>query len=85
VVRHQRVHATRVVDEKSYHRYWGGTYSQNVADDNLAADKPVEYQQLNQRYNQMVQDMTEGVSAAKVEHGQVADNQLAHQVTITLV
>jgi hypothetical protein len=33
----------------------------------------------------MVRDMTDGVSLAKAEHGRVADNQLAHQVTITLV
>ncbi|MEO7735559.1 MAG: hypothetical protein ABIY55_31685, partial [Kofleriaceae bacterium] len=79
-----QVHATRVVGAERYHRYWDGTDSPNIAADNFAVARPVEFGELVARYDLMIAALTAGVRTAIEEHGRVAGNKLGREITVVL-
>ena len=81
----EQLHATRVVGGVRYHRYWDGTYSANVATDNLQATNRAAYDELNAKHGEMQAWMTARVQSAKDQHGRVAHNDRGQQTRIVVV
>lgn len=67
-----QIHATRQIGQTRYHRYFNGVF--NFAD---PQDVP-----LNNEYDRMHREMTEGVTRAKAAHGRVAANDRGQQLAV---
>jgi hypothetical protein len=68
---YRRLHATQVIDDQSYHRYYssgGAIYSANVTDEGI--DTTI----LDREYDRMIGVVRGLVTTAKQEHGRVAGN-----------
>jgi hypothetical protein len=74
-----QLHATRVVGGTRYHKYWDGTYSANVATDDLAVTDPVAHAELDAKHTEMQRVMTEKVTSATAAHGRVGRNELGRR------
>jgi hypothetical protein len=78
---HLQLHATYVVGQARYHKYWGGKYSKNVNDDKLESTNKRAFDALNARFDEMKQDMETKVRAAIAAHGRIGTNSKGPTVT----
>jgi hypothetical protein len=76
VAAERRLHATQVLEGKSYHKYWGGQYSANVNAD--GHDTTI----LDGEYTRMVTWMETKVTSAKTAHGRVGTNANAQHTPV---
>jgi hypothetical protein len=72
-----QIHATVVVGPDRYHKYWDGTYSDNVLDHGIDTGA------LDTEQIRMATAMTSKVQTAKDRHGRVGNNDRGQQLVVS--